>query len=164
MHLSDGGVEFFSVFLRKLAAAFSLCGLLATSSVASASVCRVMCASRAESRGMSARHHEHHSSQPAGHRSMQSHAAHNMAMQESPTQQDWLAAGSARCSEYQPLSALLEGLRTSSDRTMSDSSRVAGLPVSTAVPDFVPVHLRTESSSPPQSDLLNSAVPTQLRI
>lgn len=153
------------MFLRRLAA-ISLCGLLATNSVAYSSVCAILCASRAAVRGSSAlsvRHHDHHSARSSDNSSNDCHAGHHRDMQQCSKDSDRATVVSAPCAHYQTVIALLDASRTSLGETFS-ATRLANVPVTTATPNPAAMLLQGDSPSPPQSSLPPLWAPTFLRI
>lgn len=151
---------------QKLASVLALCGLLATSVAADASLCRVMCASRISLRGSSAMHHDHHSPSMSASSSAPSQMSHHMKMDMpgSTMQNAWLALSAAPCAQYRQLAAWLDGSRTSLGVSSPADGLTTNLGAMQTDPSHLAIALGTESPSPPQLSLPQSAAPTQLRI
>lgn len=155
------------MFLRRVAAVLSLCGLLATNCVAYTSLCAVLCASRAAVRGSSSSsvsHHHHDSAPPAARSSASLHARHHIDMQQVIGHRGMVAVNSAPCAQYQAVIALLDGSRTGVGEVTFRSSRLANLPVAPVTPNLAAILLQADSPSPPQSRLLHLSAPLSLRI
>lgn len=156
------GVESRPVFLHKIAAAFALSGLMATSCVADTSLCRIMCASRAQFGRVT--HHHHDAPQATMHPLAHRHMGHPADMQKSVAPSDKLALNSAPCSQYQPLLVFLDGARASFGETISSGGHFANLLVTSAEPNRPEIPFQVNSPSPPQSNTLRFFAPTLLRI
>ena len=151
------------MFLRRLAVASALCGVLATTSVAETSLCRIMCSSRAQLGASSAMHHDHHSPQVANSRKHR-HVSHHGGMQESLMPSALLAVNSAPCTQYQPLLAYLEGSRTSVREAISSSVPSANPAVTPVAPNHARTASLSGSPSSPESSAPRLCAPTLLRI
>jgi hypothetical protein len=153
-----------SMFLRRLAAVSALCGVLATSSVADTSLCRIMCSSRAQLGGSSATHHDHHSPEATADSLEHRHMSHHRDVRQSMMPNAFLALNSAPCTQYRPLVAFLNGSRTSLSEASSSGVLLANPAVTPVAPTHAGAPSLSDSPSPPESSAPRLCAPTLLRI
>ena len=158
------GVESSPVFLRKLAAAVALPGLLATSNVADSGLCSLVCASRAHMGGSLVTHDVHSPSHGAAHSSAHQHMSRDGDMRESVLLNAKVAPASPPCAQYQPLLALLNGSRASFGESISSTRCLANPPALSFGPNRAEIDRQVPSPSPPESNVPRLSASVLLRI